>query len=175
MIPASLWSRYRAVMKQAHDSFSQDILVWVRHNPVIMPFQEQEQPSGNRVELRVLIGYNFFRTWPITKHSSSGAIDNQNMLVFVNKDYLQELGYLNSNGYLNFTPERDYFVHRGIRYKAEGDTFLSQAHDNPLHIQFILHREETLVGDTQYNDPTTQPVIEEVQEDILYLVNYDLR
>lgn len=172
MIPAGAWSKYKSVMKKAHDAFNQDVLIWVRHRPIVTLFNEQEEPSGDRVELKVLVGYNFFRTWPITKHSQSGELDNQNMIVMINREYLGDLGYVTANGYFNFKPDKDYFIHRGIKYKAEGDTLLSQAHNDPLHFQLILRREETITGEEQFNVPSTQKVIEEVLPDTLYFNDY---
>lgn len=172
MIPGSIWTKYKRLMYKAHQSFNQDTLIWVKHTPRVTLFQEQEELSGDRVELKGLIGFNFFRTWPITKHSSAGELDNQNMLVIFNREYLSELGYLTPQGYFNFKPDKDYFIHRGIKYKGEGDTFLSQAHDEPLHIQIILRREETLTGEDPHDYPETQKVIQEVSSDTLYLDDY---
>lgn len=172
LIPNAIWAKYKNLMFKAHESFNQDTIVWVKHTPRVQLFQEQEEPSGNRINLLGLVGFNFFRTWPITKHSNSGELDNQNMLVMFNREYLTNLGYVTPNGYFDFDPDKDYFIHRGIKYKAEGDTFLSQAKDEPLHIQIILRREETITGEEPFNQPTTQKVIEELTLDTLDLDDY---
>jgi hypothetical protein len=174
LIPLAGWDNYKALMRRAHDTFNQDTLTWLKANDAVTRFMEQEDLNPTIIPLKVLLGFNSFRTWPITLQQQGGEIDNQNMIAFINKTYLQENGWLLPNGYFNFRPDKDYFMHRGIKYKAEGDTFASQAYDDPLHIILVLRREELLVGETQFDQQTSQRVIVEVDYEEVNLISYDV-
>jgi hypothetical protein len=151
-IPQAIWKRYRKIIRDAHDTFSQDVVIWKRAVEVVLLYNEDNNISNyDNVELKVLIGYNYFRTWPITRKTGAGEIDEQNMIIIINKDYLNELGYINAQGMFNFKPDKDLFLHRGILYKPEGDTPISQAYDDPLHVLIILRREETETGTDRLN------------------------
>lgn len=146
------WAAYKKVMRDAHDTFNQASITWKREsNSNITEYAEEESTVFTDIELKVLVGFNNFRTWPITQNTNTGNLDNQNMIILVNKQYLGELGYLTDKGYFNFNPNTDYFIHMGIRYKAEGDTAMSQAYDDPLFMQIILRREETKEGTNKLN------------------------
>lgn len=175
-VPAAAWNKYKAIInKIAAPNFNGDTLTWVRGLQTVTQFQEQEEPSGVTVDLKVLIGYNFFRTWPITERDQPGEQDNENMLVLINKKYLKDLGYLTPapNEYFNFRPDADFFIHRGIKYKSEGDTFLSQAYNDPLHLQLVLRREEILTGDLMFDAKVAQGLILEAEVDILKIIPGD--
>lgn len=147
LIGASNWAKFKAVMRNAHDTFNQDIITWRRWVEGTTQLYNEE-PSGTFVEinLKVLMFYNTFRTWPITQKEVSGEIDNQNTVVMINREYLGELGYLTAEGQMDYQPDKDYFYHRGKVYKPEGDTLVSQAHNDPLHIYLILRVQEGMTG-----------------------------
>ena len=148
------WQKYRDIINSVHDDFNKDILIWRRNVPVTIPlFNESPLNEYQDINLKVLIAYNYFRTWPITRHTNTGELDNQNMAVYINRKYLQDLGYTTDQGYFNFRPDKDIFVHRGIHYKCEGDTLIAQAGSLPLLIQLILRREEIPTGSDLYNQP----------------------
>ncbi len=145
------WAKYREIINSVHDDFNQDNLTWRRANSTqVALFNEQAENNYTDIVLKALVGYNFFRTWPMTRHSESGELDNQNMVVYLNRDYLSKLGYLTPEGHFNYRPDKDTFIHRGIEYKCEGDTLLAQAKDTPLLIMLILRREELKTGDTPF-------------------------
>jgi len=151
LIGNSIWNRYKKIIDDVHEDFNQDIITWKRNLPTTVNFfNEQENQEYTSIDLRVLVGYNYFRTWPITRHNEQGESDNQNMIIMINRSYLSRLGYLTEKGYFDFKPDKDYFFHRGIKYKSEGDTLLSQAKDTPLFIQLVLRREELLSGEDQF-------------------------
>jgi hypothetical protein len=174
LVPLASWDYYKALMRKAHDTFNQDTLTWLRATDVVSRFNEQEDLAPTITPILGLVGFNSFRTWPMTLQQSSGELDNQNMIVYFNKQYLSENGWLKANGYLNYRPDRDYFIHRGIKYKAEGDSFVSQAYDDPLHVMLILRREELLVGEVQFDQQTAQRVIVETDDLELNLISYDV-
>jgi hypothetical protein len=135
----------------------------------IARFNEENIDNGIPIPLKVLISYNYFRTWPLSKHDTQGESDNQNMAVFINRDYLSSLGYLTSKGYLSFNPATDFFIHRGIKYKGEGDTFASQAYDDPLLILIVLRREEILTGEVLHEQSEVKTVIMEGDRPLLVI------
>lgn len=153
MITPNRWSRYKSLVNRIRDSFNKDILVWRKVSAATIPqyFEDDLFDSYTDINLEVLFGYNYFRTWPVTKDTIQGAQDEQNMVVHINKDYLKGLGYLTADGYFQFNPEDDTFFHRGIIYKAFGDTFHSQASDDPLFIQLILKRDVIATGTDRHS------------------------
>lgn len=153
------WAKYAGIIDGVHDDFNQDIVLWKRSlvgrsdTEPVPRFNEQEQNTETDyefIQLLVLLDFNYFRKWPLTKETETGELDNQNMAMIINRKYLSDLGYITSDGYFDFQPDKDYFIHRGIKYKAEGDTLVSQAHDNPLLLQVVLHRKELLTGEERY-------------------------
>jgi hypothetical protein len=152
LIGATNRAKFKSVMRDAHDTFNKAVLVWKRSAPTTVSlYNEQEPVVYTDIDLNVLVGYNSFRTWPIVQQTNAGELDNQNMVVYINREYLGELGYLTSEGYFDFRPDQDVFIHMGIRYKCEGDTGLSQNQDLPLLVMLILRREETLEGTQRTN------------------------
>lgn len=148
LVSDAKWDAFRDLIKDAHDTFNQDTITWRRATKSVPRyFEDNIITSYTNIELQCLIGFNSFRTWPLTKHTESGELDEQNMYAMFSKDYLEELGYLNSEGYFNFKAGADLFIHRGILYKPEGDTFFSQAGSDPLHVVIVLSREELFTGD----------------------------
>ena len=154
MINSVQMNRYKNLINKIDGSFNKDIITWRRTNIATIPefFEDNLRNSYVDIELQVLIGYNYFRTWPITKDTLEGAHDEQNMVAQFNLEYLKTLGYTTADGYFNFEPEDDRFFHRGIKYKAFGDTFTSQAGDEPLMFQIVLRRDIIATG----TDRTTQ-------------------
>ena len=158
-LSSATWDKYARVINGVNSDFNQDGVLWkrslvTRSNTEPVPrFNEQEQNEStdyDYIPLLVLLDYNYFRKWPLTKETESGELDNQNMAMILNRKYLSDLGYLTSEGYFDFQPDKDYFIHRGIKYKAEGDTLVSQANNNPLLFQIILHRKGLLTGEERY-------------------------
>jgi hypothetical protein len=147
------WNKYKNLINKIHKEFNQDTLTWRKHTPQgVTQFNEGIENNYEDFELKILIGYNSYRTWPITKHNQdTGEIDNQNLVVYINVSYLKELGYTDQHGYFQFNPANDKFIHRGIIYKGEGDTFLSQASDEPLLFILVLRREEEITGKSRFN------------------------
>ena len=155
MISDARWNTYKALINSIRDSFNQDTLLWRRAQVTSIPLYNEDNPfdSFTDINLKVLVAYNYFRTWPITKDTIQGATDEQNMVIHINRDYLDGLGYLTAEGYFDFKPEDDVFIHRGIRYRTSGDTFHSQAKDEPLFIQLILVRDVIATGTDRHGQP----------------------
>jgi len=152
MITPTQFNRYKNLINKVDESFNKDTLVWRRASAATIPefFEDNLNDTYTDINLDVLVGYNYFRTWPVTKDTLEGANDEQNMVIHINRDYLTKLGYTTPQGYFNFKPEDDIFIHRGIKYRSFGDTFHSQAGDEPLFIQLVLKRDIVPTGTDRY-------------------------
>lgn len=143
------WQAYERLMNDnAVESFSQAIVIWKRRVFKKDAFGQDGPDTYVNIELLALINFNSFRTWPITKHSTAGELDYQNMLVQLNRAQITEQGYANESGDLDYDPAFDRFIYNGVLYKAEGDTPVSQTRNSPLHQYLVLARQETSTGTT---------------------------
>jgi len=102
------------------------------------------------VTLNCLIAYNIFRVWPMSKETVGGQLDAENIVLILNKKYLEDAGYLNSDGFFAMDPGMDRFIHRGLEYRASGETEVAQAGDQALMFYIVLAREETPTGSDKY-------------------------
>lgn len=149
-IKQSTWDRYRGIINSVHDDFNQETVTWLKYNPTLDRYGESSDNSYTEIELKALVQYNIFRVWPMTDETIGGALDKENIVLYLNKDYLSEQGYLNTEGYLDFDPGKDIFTHMGQRYRASGETPISQAHSDPLFILIVLKRIVTNTGEDKY-------------------------
>ena len=153
MIKQATIDKVRRVHNRFAESMAQESVEWYKDTPTSVPlFNEGEKNLAPAVTLKGLVGYNVFRTWPITKQSPEGELDNQNLVVYFYLDYLNELGYTNEHNYFVFNPSKDRFVIRGMRYKCEGHTQAAQIGDSPLLIQLSMLRD-----DQATTEPTIKP------------------
>jgi len=152
MISDAVWANYKAIINSVHNDFNQDIITWVRHTHGLQRFGEDNKTLNktSHIDLKALISYNVYRSWPMTKETESGGLDEESMLIIFNKNYLNELGYINVNGNFAMDPGLDYFVHQGQKLKPAGETPAAQAKDDPLLVYIIVKRMETLTGSNKY-------------------------
>lgn len=152
MLTTAQWTAYRNIINQAAESFNNDTITWRRFTRGLQRYGEDDGSNNNYTDitLNCLIAYNVFRTWPMTSETTSGALDKENIVVILNKDYLDGLGYLNVDKFFKMDPGKDIFIHRGIEYRSAGETEISQAGDDPLLYYIILSREESNTGDQTY-------------------------
>ena len=142
MITPNQWADFRKAMKVAHDSFNQQIIIWQKALIIDNPFGEDSGRKYQDIQLKGLVQYNWFRTWPANTETKTGTVDKESCVLILNKEYLQSLNLLNENKYFNFSPGDDYFIINGIRYRASGDSDLSQANNDPVLFFIVLRREE---------------------------------
>jgi len=139
-----MWGRYKKIVVDFLDSdVGKKVIIWKK--AITTPSQFGEDSPNTfypDIQLEVLVGDNFFRTWPINRATLSGELDNQNCSIWVSAKKLLELGYLNSNGYWAFDKTLDRFIIDGITYKTSGDTETAQAKDTSLLFMVVLKREE---------------------------------
>ena len=146
-IPGVNWQDYKDIVNAFHNEAFQDDLIWYKETTLFNRNGEDDEITYTPISLKVLFQYNYFRSWPLAEETASGELDIQSLTCFINKKYLSDLGYLNADGYWDFNPSADYFETHGIRYRAKGDTHVSQASDDPLLFMLNLQREETETGD----------------------------
>jgi hypothetical protein len=146
LIPPIPFAQFRAVLREAHDILEQKAITWKRNKSGLNRYGEDTANGVDSITLMVQLNYNYVRAWPVTQETETGGLDRQSVQVLVNKDWLNEKGYINGAGRFEYDPERDRFVIDGLVYKALGDTDASQAGDNPILFTFILKREDTPTG-----------------------------
>lgn len=141
MLSAQQWAAYRQVINNASASFNQEDVIWNRVSIKLdRDGDDASPPTFTTVNLKALIQYNVYRTWPINRSTDTGLVDNQSIMIILNKDYLAGLGYINSNNNFPFDLGFDYFTLHGLDYKPMGDLHASQAGDDPLFIHIICER-----------------------------------
>ena len=146
------WGVYKNIIDNAHTFFNQDVVIWRRLRTGLQRYGEDD-PNNNSyddINLRCLITYNIFRTWPINKNTPSGLLDRENEVMMLNKQYLQDAGFINSDGFFDFDPGNDLFIHKGQVYRSMGETPISQAKEDPLHFYIVLIRQRTETGNSKY-------------------------
>ena len=152
MLNTAQWQVYKNIINQAHDSFNQDTIVWHRYIGGFKRYGEDE-PESNKsedIDLKCLIQYNIFRTWPMTKKTPSGTDDKESIVLILNKNYLEGLGYTTTDGFFTMNPGKDLFILHGIGYRPSGETEVAQAGDEPLLFYIVLSRDENETGTDKY-------------------------
>ena len=128
------WIEYINVINEFASDASQESIIWKRSRGGLDRYQEDNPTERfDTITLKGLVLYNVFRTWPIDRDSETGMLDNQNCMVFLTNKVLNDLGYLNANGYFNFNHAADEFEIAGIKYRPAGDTQAAQA--KPMLVQ----------------------------------------
>lgn len=141
MLTTAQWASYRQVINAASASFNQQSIIWHRVNVKLdRQGDDSVKPTYTPIELKVLIQYNVFRTWPIDIPTDTGAIDGQSVMIFLNKDYLQANGYLDANNNFDYNADFDFFEIHGILYKKMGDLHGGQAGNDPVMFLIICER-----------------------------------
>ena len=140
LVGATVWAKYKAAMMDAHDTFANKEIIWVRAKRKESRYGEDKPKEPTQITLLGLYNSNFMRTWPVTIPTSSGEIDEQSAQLFFNKEYLLGLGYLNADGYFDYNPGLDRFLIDGIEYKPFGDTATAQMHDDDAWVTVIIKR-----------------------------------
>ena len=149
-----VWPKFKDVINNlAHPLFNQKEVIWMRLIENVDYHGEGVSRKYNPIQLKVLIGFNDFRVWPMDKNTETGAVDVQNMYLLINKAYLEGLGYINENGYFAFNTQNDYFIVDGIEYTDSGDTDVSQAGVEAVLFYMILQRRSYVTGKTVHGRP----------------------
>jgi len=142
LLSAADWADYTNMVNDAGDTFNKEVITWRRLSMGLDDNGEEAVASYTDIELEVLIAYNYFRTWPISAETTGGEIDKESMVVFINMQYLRDLGYLTAKDYFDFDPGKDRFLVSGDTWQSAGDTHAAQASTNPVLFQIIMRREK---------------------------------
>jgi hypothetical protein len=135
------WQQYEDDINSFNNDAFQQSITWVKSINIFDTFG-REKPKTKSVELKGLINYNHFRSWPINKESITGQIDKESMLLYLNHNYLLELGLINENGIFDFKPDLDKFIIDGLEYSAKGNSQTAQTKNKTLLHFIVLKREE---------------------------------
>lgn len=150
LVGSSNWAAYKQLMRDAQETFGKKIITWVRSAGGIDRFAEDNATEAFvNLPLEVILQNNVGRTWPTTQNTEQGAQDKESIFVIINKEYLQENGYLNGNGNFNFNPEADRFLVDGIEYKCQGFIDSSQDNTENLWVNIIIERTHFNTGAPQ--------------------------
>jgi hypothetical protein len=135
------WEDYEATINNFHDDAFQQTVVWRRS---ISMFNKLGQTVNRTVDtdLKGLINYNHFRSWPINKESITGQVDKESMLLYINNQYLADLDLLDEAGVFKFNPDLDKFIVDNIEYAAKGNSQTAQTKTKKLLHFIVLKREE---------------------------------
>lgn len=147
-ISPAQWARYKNIVDEFHDDANQDNILWYRQREIIPRHMEDESNYLYPIQLKVLNNYNYFRTWPLTEYTHTGENDKESVMAIFNVSYLKRMGYTDEHDKFIYKEDKDVFMHRGDLYKGSGGTFVSQAHEQPLHFIILLKRETNI----QYNE-----------------------
>lgn len=142
LVPNKSWDRYKKIITSFMNvDAGRQTIIWAKNVNQLLTHGEDYTPMYHRIEIEALCYYNAFRNWPIDKPTISGELDEENLSILVTTDYIQQIGYLNAEGYWDFNWSMDRFVINGIVYKPSGDTQVAQAKDQALVFMVILKRD----------------------------------
>lgn len=136
------WDDYRDIINKFHNDAFQQTITWRKKTNSNNIHGEDTIEKTTDIQLKCLVSYNDYRSWPVTVPSNSGFIDAQSLLIYLNTKYLTDNNFTNANGFLNLDPIRDRFILKGRVYIAMGESDTAQANDDPLLQFLILKREE---------------------------------
>lgn len=147
LVGSANWDLYKTIMRNAQETFAKKTITWKRFQGANDRFMEDNSSATfTDVTLEVLLEYNAFRTWPVNQPKDFGEQDKENITILINKAYLSELGYINSNGNFAFDKVMDRFVFDGQSHCAAGDTQVAQGNDDGLFEMIIVRRDAIKTG-----------------------------
>lgn len=144
------WQEYKDIINEFHEDANQEPIIWRRMTSNLHRYGEDGGETHVDTNLLGLVQYNFFRSWPINKTTTTGELDKESCMLYLNIEYLRGLGFLTADEQFAFRPAEDRFLIDGKLYKAAGDSQAAQAHDENLLLFIVLKREETDTGDLVY-------------------------
>jgi len=143
LVSAQMWNTVKKTFRQFHDDVEKQPVTWYRSSGGLdIHYSDKNTETYKEIHLEGLIEYNFRRSWPIDSVTPVGTIDGEHCRLILNKTYLEELGYINADGYFAFDPGADKFKISGKMYKALGNSDVSQNSTSTLFATIILKREE---------------------------------
>lgn len=147
----SEWQQYEETVDQFHDDAFQQKIIWRENIKNLSIHGDDSTIKYVDRELKCIVQYNHFRSWPINGDTITGEIDKESVLVFFNLKYLSSLGLTTpDNRQFAFQADLDRFVLNGVTYIARGDSQTGQSKEKPLLHFVILKREELVTPNRAY-------------------------
>lgn len=149
------WDIFKSLMADVHATFAQKIILWKRSTVQVHRYGEDPVDTMVDTQLAVLCDWNYKRTWPVDINNESGQDDEQSVQIYLNKEFLRQNGFLNTQDYLKYNKEADRFSIDGILYKSFGDTSAAQMLQDDAWVTVILKRITEQTGHPDaYENPT---------------------
>lgn len=146
LLSSTDWAKYKQAINDASDSFNKEPVIWHHFQRRLARHGEDQARKFIDITLLGLVAYNYIKSWPDENIRVSGENDDTSVILIFNKQYLNDLGYTNTNGYFSMNPGYDYFTIKGIDYVTKGDTDTAQAEEDPLLIYIRLDRKQINTG-----------------------------
>lgn len=146
------WAQFRDVIDNFNDDAFNQPVQWLHTVNTLSEFGEDNNVVHETIELKGLIWYNDYRSWPTSIPKPSGIVDGQSVVLYLNIKYLYTNfpTKLNADNFLKLDIGNDVFIINGQRYKAAGESQTAQASDKPLILFIILKREESTTSQDKY-------------------------
>ena len=137
------WDKYAEIVQDfiEEDAGKQPFL-WLKKIDLMSSFGEDSSPEYIPITLNGLFHYNYVKTWPSARATTSGEVENGNLVLYISARAIEEAGYMNPLNYWDFNWVEDRFILNGKVYKPGGDTQVAQAKDKALLFFVILQRED---------------------------------
>lgn len=144
------WAMHIDTVNLWQEDAFQETITWMSSATNRSYHGEDDNHRENAIELKCLVLYNYFRSWPIDQATDSGEIDKQSCMAIFNLKWLETQGHLNEFGQFDINQGDDKFILNGLTYVPSGDSQVSQAYNNPLMTFIVLKREEISTGNSRY-------------------------
>jgi hypothetical protein len=147
LLSPEFWAYFNNLQSDIFDTFGNEIITYKKELYNMDFFGEDGQP-GNKLysehNLRCVINYNYYRVWGVNNNKQTGEKEASSFVVIFNRKYLIDnfSTIVDNQGNLLFDSGKDFFIHKGLRYTAQGETFISQNADNPILFMVILQRDK---------------------------------
>lgn len=164
-VPDKVWERYKKIINEFIDTDAgKQKFIWLKKIPQISSFGEDSGIYYIPITLEGLFHYNYIKTWANNRlrDTVSGELQYDDQVLYISKNQLESLGYLDKYGYWDFNWAEDRFIVNGKVLQPGGDTQVAQAKNEALLFFVILQRmspeetEKILQGYYNSNDGNKQ-------------------
>lgn len=158
------WDKYKQIIEDFIDEDAgKQPFLWLKKINLMSSYGEDSSPGYIPITLQGLFHYNYVKTWPSARASTSGELENGNLVLYISARAIEEAGYMDQMGYWDFNQAEDRFILNGKVYKPGGDTQVAQAKDKALLFFIILQREDL---------EESERLVKQFEMDILGLGDY---
>ena len=114
-VPDKAWERYKNIINGFIDTDAgKQTFTWLKKLPQMASFGEDSNPVYIPITLEGLFHYNYIKTWANNRlrDTVSGELQYDDQVLYISKNQLETLGYLNEYGYWDFNWAEDRFIVR---------------------------------------------------------------